>query len=116
MLVAAADEVGRSRLGLNLGGSHPWDSAYHGLHDRHRSAAAFGVRARRADPSRMRAGGWHGTRGGATLIQTPAEAFPTLWGMPWDGSSRERSLPERTRAAFGRAYTVGLDAGDMRGN
>ena len=37
--------------------SHPWDSAYSGLHDRHRPAAAFRVRAtRRCSRSELAAG------------------------------------------------------------
>ena len=64
-----------------------------GLHDHHRSGAAFGER--QAQILKIRAGGRHGTRGGAAGLfgSEAGRAFPTLWGTPWDAVSwhaRER--------------------------
>ena len=52
-------------LGLDPDGSHPWESAYHGLHGHRRGAATRPERRSRIDAPQ--------TRGGATSTQMPAE-------------------------------------------
>ena len=67
------------------GGSHPWESAYHGLHG-HRRAVA-----RR--PERRERGGRTPNQRRGHLDPDAGRTFPTLWGTPWDTLSRYLCKP-----------------------
>ena len=72
-------------LGLDPGGSHPWESAYHGLHGHRRATATR--------PATTERGGRAPKQGRGYLDPDASRTFPTLWGTPWDVVSRHLCKP-----------------------
>ena len=72
-------------LGLDPGGSHPWESAYHGLHGHRRATATR--------PATTERGGRAPKQGRGYLDPDAGRTFPTLWGTPWHVVSRHLCKP-----------------------
>ena len=72
-------------LGLDPGGSHPWESAYHGLHGHRRAAATR--------PATTERGGRAPKHRRGYLDPDAGRTFPTLWGTPWYAGSRYLCKP-----------------------